>query len=48
MYDPVMMSRLIVANRVSSVLLKTDLEGTSPARAPTSTPKTVYFVTVSR
>jgi hypothetical protein len=48
MYNPAMMSRLIVANRVSLVLLKTDLEGTSPARALTSTPKTVYFVTVSR
>jgi hypothetical protein len=48
MYDPVMMSCLIVANRVSLVLLKADLEGTSPTHAPTSTSKTVHFVTVSR
>ena len=39
MYDLVMMSCLIVANLVSLVLLRTDLEGTSPAHAPTSTPK---------
>lgn len=48
MYDLSMMSRLIVANRVSLVLLKTDLEGTSPAHAPNFTPKTVYFVAVYR
>jgi len=48
MYDLVMMSHLTVANRVSLVLLKTDLEGTSSAHAPTFTPKTVYFVAVYR
>src|SRR6266849_2545875 len=48
MYDPGMRLRLIVANHFSLVLFKTDLEGASPAHAPTSTPKTVYFVTVYR
>jgi hypothetical protein len=48
-YDSVMMPCHWVADRPRfSVLLKTDLERTSPSRAPAPSPKAIYFVTVYR